>query len=112
MTVPYTPLTGASTPFWIAIEAKLFQKYGLEITPVFVAGSSTIVAAMTSGQFEIGGVGGGAVVLTRFSGGDLITIGAQTGVYTNDCFAKPEIKRVSRAPMRRPSRTKTIPFKG
>jgi len=25
MIVPYTPLTGASTPFWIAIEARLFQ---------------------------------------------------------------------------------------
>jgi NitT/TauT family transport system substrate-binding protein len=73
---------------------KLFQKYGLDITPVFVVGSSTIVAAMTSGQFEIGAVGGGGVVLNRFSGGDLITIGAQTGVYTNDCFAKPEIKSI------------------
>ena len=94
MTVPYTPLTGASTPFWIAIEEKLFQKYGLDITPVYVAGSSMIVAAMFSGQFEIGAVGGGAVVLNRFSGGDLITIGAQTSVFTNDCFAKPEIKSV------------------
>src|SRR5439155_13865657 len=94
MIVPYTPLTGASTPFWIAIEGKLFQKYGLDITPVFVAGSSTIVAAMASGQFEIGAVGGGGVVLNRFSGGDLITIGAQTGVYTTDCFAKPEIKSI------------------
>lgn len=90
--LPYTPLTGASSPFWIAIEGRLFQKYGLEITPVYVAGSSVIVAAMASGQFEIGAVGGGAVVLNRFGGGDLITIGAQTGVYTNDCFAKPEIK--------------------
>ena len=94
MMVPYTPLTGAATPFWIAIEGKLFQKYGLDVTPVFVAGSSTIVAAITSGQFEIAAVGGGAVVLSRFSGGDLITIGAQTGVFTNDCFAKPEIKSI------------------
>ena len=93
MIVPYTPLTGASTPFWIAIEEKLFQKYGLEIGPLFISGgSSTIVPAMTSGQFDIGAVGGGAVVLNRFGGGDLITIGAQTGVYTTDCFAKPEIK--------------------
>jgi NitT/TauT family transport system substrate-binding protein len=95
MIVPYTPLTGASMPFWIAIEEKLFQKYGLEITPLFISGgSSAIVPAMTSGQFDIGAVGGGAVVLNRFSGGDLITIGAQTGVYTTDCFAKPEIKSI------------------
>ena len=95
MIVPYTPLTGASTPFWIAIEQKLFQKYGLEIAPLFIsAGSSAIVPAMTAGQFDIGAVGGGAVVLNRFSGGDLITIGAQTGVYTIDCFSKPEIKSI------------------
>jgi NitT/TauT family transport system substrate-binding protein len=94
MTVPYTPLTGASSPLWIAIEGKIFQKYRLEITPVYVAGSNTIVAAMVSGQFEIAGVGGGAVVLNRLGGGDLITIGAQTGVYTNDCFARPEIKSI------------------
>jgi len=95
MIVPYTPLTGASTPFWIAIEGKLFQKYGIEIDPLFIsAGSSAIVPAMTGGQFDIGVVGGGAVVLNRFGGGDLITIGAQTGVYTTDCFAKPEIKSI------------------
>ena len=95
MVVPYTPLTGASTPFWIAIEEKLFQQYGLEIAPLFISGgSSTIVPAMTAGQFDIGAVGGGAVVLNRFSGGDLITIGAQTGVYTTDCFAKPDIKSI------------------
>ena len=94
MVVPYTPLTGASTPFWIAIEEKLFQQYGLEIAPLFIsAGSSTIVPAMTAGQFDIGAVGGGAVVLNRFSGGDLITIGAQTGVYTTDCFPNRTLNR-------------------
>ena len=41
-----------------------------------------------------GSVGGGAVVLNRFGGGDLITIGAQTGIYTIDCFSKPEIKSI------------------
>jgi len=94
LTFPYTPLTGASAPLWIAIEGRMFQKYGLEITPVYVSGSNTTVAAMSSGQFDIAGVGGGSVVLNRFGGGDLVTIGAQTGVYTNDCFAKPEIKTI------------------
>lgn len=95
MIVPYTPLTGASTPFWIAIEGRLFQKHGLEIDPLFIsAGSTAIVPAMMAGQFDIGAVSGGAVVLNRFGGGDLITIGAQTGVYTTDCFSKPEIKSI------------------
>jgi NitT/TauT family transport system substrate-binding protein len=94
--VPYTPLTGATTPFWIAVEAKLFQKYGLDVAPLFVsAGSSVIVPAMMSRQFDIGLASGPAVVLNRLGGGDLITIGAQTGVYTTDCFAKPAIKSIN-----------------
>ena len=94
--VPYTPLTGATTPFWIAVEARIFQKYGLEIAPLFVsAGSSVIVPAMASRQFDIGLASGAAVVLNRLGGGDLITIGAQTGVYTTDCFAKPDMKSVN-----------------
>ncbi len=94
--VPYTPLTGATTPFWIAVEARIFQKYGLEIAPLFVsAGSSVIVPAMASRQFDIGLASGAAVVLNRLGGGDLITIGAQTGVYTTDCFSKPDMKSVN-----------------
>lgn len=94
--IPYTPLTGATTPFWIAVEARIFQKYGLEVAPLFVsAGSSVIVPALVSRQFDIGLASGPAVVLNRLGGGDLITIGAQTGVYTTDCFAKPEIKSVN-----------------
>jgi len=94
--VPYTPLTGATTPFWIAVEARIFQKYGLEVAPLFVsAGSSVIVPAMSSRQFDIGLASGAAVVLNRLGGGDLITIGAQTGVYTTDCFAKPEMRSVN-----------------
>jgi len=94
--VPYTPLTGATTPFWIAVEARIFQKYGLEIAPLFVsAGSSVIIPAMASRQFDIGLASGAAVVLNRLGGGDLITIGAQTGVYTTDCFSKPGMKSVN-----------------
>jgi ABC-type nitrate/sulfonate/bicarbonate transport system substrate-binding protein len=94
--VPYTPLTGATTPFWIAVEERRFQKYGLEVAPLFVsAGSSVIVPAMVSRQFDIGLASGAAVVLNRLAGGDLLTIGAQTGVYTTDCFSKPEIKSIN-----------------
>jgi ABC-type nitrate/sulfonate/bicarbonate transport system substrate-binding protein len=94
--VPYTPLTGATTPFWIAVEARIFQKYGLEIAPLFVsAGSSVIVPALVSRQFDIGLASGPAVVLNRLGGGDLITVGAQTGVYTTDCFAKSDMKSVN-----------------
>jgi ABC-type nitrate/sulfonate/bicarbonate transport system substrate-binding protein len=32
LTVGYTPIAGASLPFFIAVEEKIFQKYGYEIS--------------------------------------------------------------------------------
>jgi len=92
--VPFSPIGGSTVPFWIATDERLFQKYGLEVTPLFVGGSSAIVQSMAAKQFDIGLIGGGGVVLNRFAGGDLITIGAHGGILTSDCYAKPEIKTV------------------
>jgi ABC-type nitrate/sulfonate/bicarbonate transport system substrate-binding protein len=39
LTVGYTPVSGAALPFFVAVEEKLFQKHGLEISPVFMGGS-------------------------------------------------------------------------
>jgi NitT/TauT family transport system substrate-binding protein len=94
MIVPFSPIGGSTVPFWIATDERLFQKYGLEVTPLFVGGSSAIVQSMAAKQFDIGLIGGGGVVLNRFAGGDLITIGAHGGILTSDCYAKPEIKTV------------------
>ena len=45
LTVGYTPIAGASLPFFIAVEEKIFQKYGFEIFPVFMGGSPLINSA-------------------------------------------------------------------
>ncbi|HYA30943.1 MAG TPA: ABC transporter substrate-binding protein, partial [Acidobacteriota bacterium] len=95
MIVPFSPIGGGTVPFWIAVEEKFFQKYGLEVTPLFVGGSSAIVQSMAAKQYDIGLIGGGGVVLNRFAGGDLITIGAHGGVMTADGYAKPEIKSLA-----------------
>ena len=37
LTVGFTPIAGATLPLFIAVEEKIFQKYGYEIFPVFMA---------------------------------------------------------------------------
>ena len=54
LTVGYTPISGAALPFFIAIEEKLFQKYGFEVSPVFMGGSPLINSAILAGEFPIG----------------------------------------------------------
>ena len=95
MIVPYTPLTGASTPLWIAIKgsySKNTDSMSLRFYFCRLYGYCSCDDVRTVRHRR--GRRGGAVVLNRFGGGDLITIGAQTGVYTTDCFARPEIKSV------------------
>jgi ABC-type nitrate/sulfonate/bicarbonate transport system substrate-binding protein len=59
LTVGYTPIAGAALPLFIAVEEKIFQKYGYEISPVFMGGSPLINSAILAGEFPIGYTGGG-----------------------------------------------------
>jgi ABC-type nitrate/sulfonate/bicarbonate transport system substrate-binding protein len=94
LTVGYTPIAGASLPFFIAVEEKIFQKYGLEVSPVFMGGSPLINSAILAGEFPIGYTGGGAVIASHLSGSDLIAIASPLPVLTIDGWSKPEIKSI------------------
>ena len=94
LTVGYTPIAGAALPFFIAVEEKIFQKYGFEVSPVFMGGSPLINAAILAGEFPIGYTGGGAVISSRLSGSDLIAIASPLPVLTIDGWSKPEIKSI------------------
>ena len=95
LTVGYTPISGAALPFFIAVEEKLFQKHGFDVSPVFMGGSPLINAALLAGEFPIGYTGGGAVLASRLGGSDLIVIGSPLPVLTIDAWARPEIKTLS-----------------
>jgi len=94
MTVGYTPISAATMPFFIAVEEKLFQKYGLEVAPIFMGGSPLINSAILAGEFPIGFTGGGGVVSSRLGGSDLIVIGTPLPVLTIDGWARPEIESI------------------
>ena len=50
LTVGYTPIAGAALPLFIAVEERIFQKYGYEIFPVFMGGSPLINSAILAGS--------------------------------------------------------------
>ena len=62
LTVGYTPISGATLPFYVALEARFFQKHGFEVSPVFMGGSPLINSAILAGEFPIGYTGGGAII--------------------------------------------------
>jgi len=95
LTVGYTPISGAAIPLFIAIEERLFQKYGYEVAGIFMGGSPLINSAILAGEFPIGYTGGGAIISSRLGGSDLIAIASPLQVLTIDGWARPEIKSVA-----------------
>src|ERR1051325_10575241 len=95
LTVGFTPIAGASLPLFIAVEEKIFQKYGYEVFPVFMGGSPLINSAILAGEFPIGYTGGGAVISSHLSGSDLIAIASPLPVLTIDGWSRPEINSIS-----------------
>ena len=95
LTVGYTPISGAAIPLFIALEEKIFQKYGYDVSGIFMGGSPLINSAILAGEFPIGYTGGGAIISSRLGGSDLIAIASPLQVLTIDGWARPEIKSIA-----------------
>jgi ABC-type nitrate/sulfonate/bicarbonate transport system substrate-binding protein len=94
LTVGYTPLSGTTLPFFMAVEEKTFQRYGLEVSPVFMGGPALINSAILAGEFPIGYTNGVAIVSSRLAGSDLIAIASPVPLLTVDGWSRPEIKSI------------------
>src|SRR6185369_10689201 len=94
LTVGYTPISGAALPLFIALEEGIFQKYGYEVSGIFMGGSPLINSAILAGEFPIGYTGGGAIISSRLGGSDLIAIASPLPVLTIDGWSRPDIKSI------------------
>src|SRR6266576_946328 len=55
---PFTPISAASLPWWIAKESHFYEKYGLDVDMIYVGASPVIIQAMLGGQAGVGAGGG------------------------------------------------------
>ena len=94
MTIAYASIGPRSAPLWAADEYGIFRKYGIEPQVIFVRGAPTLVAALTSGDMDIGYTGGTAVLGASAAGIDLKILAVLTNRVTYDLVARP----ASRAP--------------
>ena len=79
---------------WIAEEAGLFKKYGLDFQLVYISSASMVTAAMLSGSGDVAISGGEAIVRAAAQGvKELVFIAAAKNSLTHSILARPEIKR-------------------
>ena len=64
----------AHLPVWVAKDAGLFEKAGMNVEPVQIRGGSLITLAIITGDLPFSGVGAESVVAARAAGGDVILL--------------------------------------
>jgi ABC-type nitrate/sulfonate/bicarbonate transport system substrate-binding protein len=89
---PYTPIGVASLPWWIAKEARYFEKYGLDVDMVYVGASPVIIQAMLGGQAIIGAGGGPPLVTNVLQGGDIVQVATMTPYAIQSLIVRSGIK--------------------
>jgi NitT/TauT family transport system substrate-binding protein len=90
--VAYASISPRVAPLWAAQELGFFKKNGIEAELVFVRGAPTLVAALTSGDMDIGYTGGTAVLGASVAGIDLKILAVLTNRVTYDLVARPGIR--------------------
>jgi ABC-type nitrate/sulfonate/bicarbonate transport system substrate-binding protein len=92
---PYSPISYHSLPFLVAYEAKLFEKHGLAVEPIFAGASSMIVQSMLAGEADLAGMAGPAVISNVLKGGDVIQVAALVKSFSVPLYVQPSITQIS-----------------
>ncbi|HEY7553298.1 MAG TPA: ABC transporter substrate-binding protein [Candidatus Binatia bacterium] len=90
---PYSPIGLNCLPWFVAKDARIFDKHGIEFDPVFIGASSALFNAMLSGAADLAGSGGPAVIANILKGGDIIHITAMVPRFTQSIMVRSEIKK-------------------
>src|SRR5215467_7032912 len=84
---------GSSTVIQVAKDVRIFDKYGLDATVIFISGSVRGIQAILAGEIPIGAGGGPGLASARLAGGDVVAIAGNVNVLPYYLVAQPSIKR-------------------
>src|SRR5262245_41079556 len=88
----YSAISATQIGFYAAKDLKIFEKHGLFVDPVYVAGGSRMAQAIIAGEFALA-LAGGNIVNVNLAGGDIVVIGGVVNVPSFYLFVQPSIKK-------------------
>ena len=83
---------GSSAPYWIAKEAGMFKKYGLDTEMIFINGSTRGVQSMIAGEIDFAGAVGTSAINGKLAGGDVLIVNSLVNTLPYYIIGKPDIK--------------------
>ena len=84
---------GSSSVLWVAKDAKIFDKYGIDARIIFISGSIRGIQSILAGEIPIGEGGGPGLASARLAGGDVVAIAGNVNVLPYYLVAQPNIKK-------------------
>jgi ABC-type nitrate/sulfonate/bicarbonate transport system substrate-binding protein len=90
--IGYAAMSPRVAPLWAAQERGFFSRNGIDADLVFLRNAPMLVAAMTSGDLQIGFTGGTAVLGAAVGGLDLKILSILTNRITLDLVGRPGIR--------------------
>jgi len=90
--IGYPSLSFRQSNVWVAEEVGLFNKYGLEVEPIFLRGGQVATQALAGGDPPIVNIG--TVVQADLTGFDLVLVAAVETTYDQIVFARPGITKL------------------
>ena len=89
----YNAISGVMSPIWVAADAGLFTKHGVNVDVKYLAATSA-VQAMVGGGEEVGFVGNQGID-AKIEGADLIYVASGLPTFVFQIYARPEIKTIA-----------------
>ncbi|HEV8720437.1 MAG TPA: ABC transporter substrate-binding protein [Candidatus Binatia bacterium] len=83
---------GSSAPYWIAKDAGLFKKYGLDVELVFINGSTRGIQSLVAGDIEFAGAVGTSAINGKLAGGDFAIVDSLVNTLPYYIIGTPKIK--------------------
>jgi ABC-type nitrate/sulfonate/bicarbonate transport system substrate-binding protein len=92
--VAYAAITAAFSIPWIAKEAEIFQRHGLDVELVYIASGPRAVQTLIGGGVDIAAIGGSAGIDAKLAGADAVYVAIPVNRVIVFTVVAPEIKRV------------------
>ena len=90
--IGYPSLSFRQSNVWVAKETGIFNKYGLEVEPIFLRGGQMATLALVAGDPPIVNIG--TVIQANLVGSNLVLVAAVENQYDQIVFARPGITKL------------------
>ena len=90
----YASVTSAFSVPWIAKEAGIFRRRGLDVEIVYIASGPRTIQTLISGGVDVAAIGGGSGIDAKMAGADTVFVATAVNRVLLYMVAAPEIRRI------------------